>query len=357
MAAEPQPENAMLEPNSMPLQPASRRVFGRNITNILLPRDPTSKPQPMELGSNSSSSLVPADSDQEPTAHRPLQSCLSSENLPGRRASPDRIVQSAAIPPEAEYGDEIDAYLFAIEDAAPMRGSPLACQTEVTETMRAILTDWLVDVHVRFKLVPETLFLTVSIIDRYLSKCPVQRQKLQLVGVTAMLVACKYEEIYAPEVKDFAYITDNAYTKDEILTMEQQILSVLDFNLRFPSSYRFLQNFVRHLGCKQRTQYLAQYLIELSLVDCKMAKYKPSTIAAAALYFSNRMLNKDKCWNSRMAKWTRHTDFDLKVVVKEMMILMQLAEKSTMKAVRTKYSGLKFLEVSKISFKRKVALS
>lgn len=104
-------------------------------------------------------------------------------------------------------------------------------QEDVNEKMRAILVDWLVEVHLKFKLLPETLYLTVNLIDRYLCKEQVHRSKLQLVGVTAMLIASKYEEIYPPIVKDFVYITDNAYTKDEILDMERRILCALDFNI------------------------------------------------------------------------------------------------------------------------------
>ena len=104
-------------------------------------------------------------------------------------------------------------------------------QEDINEKMRAILVDWLVEVHLKFKLVPESLYLTVNLIDRYLEREQVNRQKLQLVGVTAMLIACKYEEIYPPIVKDFVYITDNAYTKEEILEMERKMLSVLDFNI------------------------------------------------------------------------------------------------------------------------------
>ena len=93
-------------------------------------------------------------------------------------------------------------------------------QTDINEKMRAILVDWLIEVHYKFKLLPETLFLTVNLIDRYLERNDVVRTKLQLVGVGAMLIASKYEEIYAPEVRDFVYITDKAYTKEEILIME-----------------------------------------------------------------------------------------------------------------------------------------
>jgi len=86
-------------------------------------------------------------------------------------------------------------------------------QTDINEKMRAILIDWLIDVQVKYKLAPETLFLTINYIDRYLSKESVHRTKLQLVGVASMLLACKFEEIWTPEVKDFVYITDFAYTK------------------------------------------------------------------------------------------------------------------------------------------------
>jgi len=75
-----------------------------------------------------------------------------------------------------------------------------------------------------------------------------QRTKLQLVGVTSMLIASKYEEIYAPEVRDFVYITDKAYSKEEILKMESRILMVLDFDLTFSSSYRFIERFCKIIG-------------------------------------------------------------------------------------------------------------
>ena len=90
-------------------------------------------------------------------------------------------------------------------------------QTDINEKMRGILVDWIIEVHLRFKLLPETLFLTVNLIDRYLTKTAIMRTRLQLVAVAALLIASKYEEIYMPELKDFVFISDNAYTKDEIL--------------------------------------------------------------------------------------------------------------------------------------------
>ncbi len=152
--------------------------------------------------------------------------------------------------------------------------------------MRAILIDWLIEVHLKFKLLPETLFLTVNLIDRFLEKAIIQRTKLQLVGVTCMLIASKYEEIYAPEVRDFVYITDKAYSKEEILKMEQNILMTLDFNVTSPSAYRFLERFTKVVNGDALLFNLARYLIELPLIEYRMLKYTPSNIAASAVYLA-----------------------------------------------------------------------
>eukprot|EP01031_Cornospumella_fuschlensis_P018585 gene18585-22757_t len=104
-------------------------------------------------------------------------------------------------------------------------------QELVNEKMRGILVDWLVEVHLKFKMVPESLYITVQVIDRYLSVKSVRRSRLQLVGVAAILVAAKYEEIFPPELKELVFITDKAYSKQEILEMEADILTTLDYRI------------------------------------------------------------------------------------------------------------------------------
>lgn len=76
----------------------------------------------------------------------------------------------------------------------------MGSQIEINDRMRSILVDWLIEVHNKFELMPETLYLTIHIVDRYLSIKTVPRRELQLVGIAAMLIASKYEEIWAPEV-------------------------------------------------------------------------------------------------------------------------------------------------------------
>ena len=111
--------------------------------------------------------------------------------------------------------------------------------------MRGILVDWLVEVHLKFKLMPETLHLTANLIDRFLASRNVSRKRLQLVGVTAMLVASKYEEIWAPEVRDFVYISDKAYDKGQILAMERDMLRALRYDLTLPTSYQYLARLLK----------------------------------------------------------------------------------------------------------------
>merc|ERR1711990_77848 len=155
--------------------------------------------------------------------------------------------------------------------------------------MREILMDWIVEVHMKFDLMPVTLYMTVQIIDRFLSKKQVSRSKLQLVGITAMFIASKFEEIYPPEVRDFVYISDKAYTGEEIIKMERAILNALKFEIVFPSVHSFGKRFAKVAHLSERTEHIAFYLIDATLQDYNMLKYSPSTIAAAGVNLAERI--------------------------------------------------------------------
>ena len=115
-----------------------------------------------------------------------------------------------------DYVQEMYQHFRQKELQTSVRPVYMETQTHINERMRSILVDWLVEVHLKFKLVPETLYLTINLIDRYLERREVSRPKLQLVGVTCLLIASKYEEIYPPELRDLVYICDRAYSKQEV---------------------------------------------------------------------------------------------------------------------------------------------
>ncbi len=210
-------------------------------------------------------------------------------------------LETLAIPEHlGEYADDVLDHMHKTESLFLPKYGYMRSQKDVNEKMRAILVDWLIEVHYKFKLLPETLYITVNIIDRYLELKEIQRQKLQLLGVTAMWIACKYEEIYAPELKDFVYITDNAYEQKDILKLEYEVLRTLEFNVTTPSAYRFLERYAKLIGANSKTFNLAWYLIELPLIEYKMLKYKPSLISSAALFLANKVLKNNVRWNSKM---------------------------------------------------------
>lgn len=142
-----------------------------------------------------------------------------------------------------------------------------AVQQDVNAHMRGILVDWLVEVAQEYKLVSETLFLAVNYIDRFLSCEVAPRRKLQLVGITCMLIAAKYEEIYAPQIEDFCYITDNTYSREEVIAMEQQVSNSM---LGGTSSYLFktLSASCPALCARQETIVIVQYIVCMGWLTC-----------------------------------------------------------------------------------------
>merc|ERR1711962_993733 len=143
----------------------------------------------------------------------------------------------------AVYVNDIFAYLRELELKYAVKENYLTGQKVIIPKMRAVLTDWMVEVHQQFTLLQETLYLSVAILDRYmqLQAANITRKKLQLVGVTSMFIAAKYEEMYAPEIGDFVYITDNAYSESQIREMEIKIMGVLKFDLGRPLPLHFLR--------------------------------------------------------------------------------------------------------------------
>ncbi len=128
--------------------------------------------------------------------------------------------------------------------------------------------------------------MTVLIIDRYATIRQISRMKLQLLGITALMIACKHEEIDLPKIEDFIYITDNAYTKEEMVKMENDILRALNFSLLFPSPIKFFEYLSVNFNFSKKLHYMGKYLMETFLIDIKNIKYKASVISCACAYLS-----------------------------------------------------------------------
>ncbi|KAK6160642.1 hypothetical protein DH2020_004023 [Rehmannia glutinosa] len=192
------------------------------------------------------------------------------------------------------YVSDIYEYLHNMEMEAKRRPLPNyleKIQKDVTANMRGILIDWLVEVAEEYNLLSDTLYLTVSYVDRFLSTNAVNRQRLQLLGVSSMLIASKYEEISPPHVEDFCYITDNTYTKEDVVKMEADVLKSLKFEMGNPTVKTFLRRFTRIAqedseSSSLQLEFLGYYLAELSLLDYGCVKFLPSLVAASVVFLS-----------------------------------------------------------------------
>ena len=245
-----------------------------------------------------------------------------------------------------EYFDDICEELAKNEDKYLVDPQYMSNQPDINHRMRAILIDWLIDVHLKYRLLPQTMYICVNLIDRYLSKAETNRAKLQLVGVTAMFIACKYEEIYPPELKDFVYITDGAYVKSDVLKMETKMLSKLNFDVTFPTQWTLFETYKRKLDLDEKTFKLAWFLMELCLIDYKILKFKMSQIAASAILIAAK--------NNRVYKnnWLKENiDIDensLEECCKEIYDFYAYNATHNLQAIRRKFSSSKYGEVAKI---------
>ena len=176
-------------------------------------------------------------------------------------------------------------------------------QTEINEQMRSILIDWIIDVHGKFGFTDETLYMTVLIIDRYSSIKKITRNEYQNLGISALMISCKHEEINVPKVEDFIYITDNAYNKEEVFKMEQDILNGLNYDLLYPSPIKFFEYLSLKFNFDKKQFYFGKYLMETFLLNLICIKYFPSIIACAAAYIVMKFFKLKNYKESYLKQW------------------------------------------------------
>ncbi|KAG2109415.1 cyclin-like protein, partial [Suillus cothurnatus] len=208
---------------------------------------------------------------------------------------------------DSEYTEEILKYMNSLEEDMMPDPNYMKSQKGMTWAMRQTLVDWLLQqVHMRWHLLPETLWVAVNLIDRFLTKCIISPMKLPLVGITALMIAAKYEEGRAPSINEFVLITNDTFTKEDILESECMLLQTLEFKIsQYCSPYLWIHSIsVNADNHETRTKMLGTFLAEVTLLDCKFLRCKPSLIAAIGMYSARQMLGRD--WN---VSFIQHSGF------------------------------------------------
>ena len=284
-----------------------------------------------------------------------IKVCIIGNKKSSPRKNLNNINKRLELQNAKDYIDEIYIYLKEIEkDNLPLENYISLKQTDINEKMRIILINWIIEVHFKFHLLSETLFICINIIDRYLSKKDINRKYLQLLGVTSLFIACKYEEIYAPSSKDLIFMTDNAYKIEEMIQMESDILNIIHFDLTYPTSLRFLEIYKYYLDLDDINFYRCSYLCEICLLNYNLCSYNPSLIACICLYLNLKTnilyfkgYNEEQLFNI-----TGYKIIDIKNCLNKLINTMSFIEEPGNKfnAIRKKYSLEKYMKVSNDSY-------
>ncbi|KAK8847391.1 hypothetical protein IAR55_005249 [Kwoniella newhampshirensis] len=245
----------------------------------------------------------------------------------------------------SEYVVDAFNYMLAIEKQTMASPDYMDKQDELQWKMRAILMDWLIEVHGKFRLLPETLFIATNLVDRFLSHRLVSLVKLQLVGLTALFVAAKYEEVICPSIEHFLHMTDGGYTTDEILKAERYMLSTLGFDLSYPNPLHFLRRISKADGYDIQTRTVAKYLVEISCVDHRLIKYPSSLLAAAAMWLGRLCLDRGE-WTPNLVHYSTYSQDELLECAQVMLDFILDADFNDTSSFYKKYASKKHMKAS-----------
>ncbi|KAL3476338.1 cyclin-like protein [Aspergillus californicus] len=246
----------------------------------------------------------------------------------------------------AEYVVEIFEYLRDLEMETLPNPEYIDHQPDLEWKMRGILVDWLIEVHTRFRLLPETLFLAVNLIDRFLSAEVVALDRLQLVGVAAMFIASKYEEVLSPHVANFSHVADETFSDKEILDAERHILATLEYNISYPNPMNFLRRISKADNYDIQTRTLGKYLMEISLLDHRFLGFPQSQTGAASMFLARLILDRGP-WDATLAHYSGYTEEEIDPVFR--LMVDYLHRPVCHEAFFKKYASKKFLKASIIT--------
>ncbi|XP_025412607.1 G2/mitotic-specific cyclin-B isoform X3 [Sipha flava] len=262
------------------------------------------------------------------------------------------------------YSKQIFEYLMTLEDKSIIKPDYLANHKYITPSNRSVVVDWLVEVQQEFQIMQESLYMAVGILDRYLQENKnVARNKLQLLGATSLLLGCKYEEIYVPEITDFIYLSDNAFTKDEVKSSLVDVFRTINYSLSRPFSLTFLRRFSKVSGARSSQHSLAKYFLELALIDYNVSHIKPSEMAASGLLLAIVITNDPELddrpedvksllslyWTDLLQKHSTYKMDDLISTVQALANLVLIAPEWKYKAVYKKYLSAKMGRITSSS--------
>ncbi|CAI0444480.1 unnamed protein product [Linum tenue] len=344
-APEVEQENRKTKLVEEPSKSRKAEAQGINQTEMLDVKQPCRLP--VQVKNNAENAVLPTCPSTRPAERENKGVSMSFQKEDACNSLGIADIDSDSKDPQdcSQYAPEIYKHMLVTElDHRAPANYMETLQSDVTANMRGILIDWLIEVAEEYKLVPDTLYLTVNLIDRSLSQIYIEKQRLQLLGVTCMLIASKYEEILAPQVEEFCFITDNTYKREEVCKeCRYSVLLCFTFELHWTLRHRII---LKLLMCLQvlkmdpclELEYLANYLAELTLVEYDFIKFLPSLIAASAVFLARWTLNQSvHPWNPTLEHYTNYRAPELRSTVLALEDLQLNISGCPLNAIREKY--------------------
>ncbi|KAF8899794.1 cyclin-like protein [Gymnopilus junonius] len=244
----------------------------------------------------------------------------------------------------SEYVAEVCVYLKEIELATLPKADYMNNQEEITWEHRGILVDWLLQLHARYNLLAESLFLCINVLDRFLASRPISISKLQLVGVASFFIATKFEETYAPSVKELVIMTEKRCTVEEILKAERYILKTLQWDLRAPGPMGWLRRGSKADDCEVQARTIAKYLLEVGLVERRLVCLVPSLLSAASLWLARLILGREE-WTPNLEHYTTYSEKEL-IPVASIMVEYVITNPIQHESLYKKYAHRRYFKCS-----------
>ncbi|XP_066560165.1 cyclin-P isoform X2 [Amia ocellicauda] len=225
-----------------------------------------------------------------------------------------------------------------------------------TSYTRAIVVDWLIQVHDAFHFCEETLYLAVHLLNKFMRRPKVSFSTFQLLGMVCLFIASKKEECLLPEVSELCFLMENTYSKKQLLRMERKVLMELHFDLSYchPLHFLLLNGAIAHSSAQ--VLWMAQYLLELSLLEVQFVVFEPVQLASAALCLACRVLQEPASLECETAWLTARSLFicSERVVRRVMQAMARAAARVGASETRTTY--LKFSTMDRLQVSMHPAL-
>lgn len=259
-------------------------------------------------------------------------------NLIVKRECPQQVKQ---------YEEKIKKYLVSKDSENILEKNFISSQKEINYKMRAKLVDWIIDVSLKFKLLDQTLFASIWYLDQYISKSKeISKNNLQLIGICCLMISAKFEEVYPPCLSDYEKVCDGAYSIDEIIDFEGEIMVTLNFNLAFNSSLLFYQKNAKELSIKGKPYFYGEFLLTNGLLDETINNYSQNILSEAVCFLLNKM------FKLKLKFDDKKEISQIKTAAKNIYKFLKKTEKLELTATKRKFGKSEKMEVSKFKVER-----